>query len=1384
DLIQAHGGDVVKFAGDALIALFPAFDGTGATHASHLPKVIRLAAQCSLTAQQHLNNYKAAESIHLSLKLAIGAGEVMTMHLGGVFDRWEFLVTGPPLTQVGQVEVCAQPGDIVVSPEVWQHLSPVAAGTALEEVAGAMRLIGLRQLLSPTPFDVPYLAEETDEALRRYIPGAIRARLKAKQSGWIAELRRVTVLFVNLPDLNYAGDVEQAQQIMRALQNDLYHYEGSVNKLSVDDKGVTLIAALGLPPFAHEDDADRGVQAALAMRRTLRAHGLRSGIGVTTGRAFCGSVGYDRRREYTMIGDVVNLSARLMQASLKQGIDNDILCDGVTYRATRASAALELMLGVDLDDSGGVGDVNYFEELPPLSLKGKSQPIPVYRPIDEQTTTVGVDNFFTEMVGRNAERKLLVEKLRAVLQDDVGSILLIEGEAGIGKSRLVEYLVTQTKTLALNYLIGAGNAIERTTPYHAWRPVFKQLFNLDSALDPQVKRRQVLARLEAGYDSVRDQLQQLIKASDPDDMLAETAVAAEAPSWAQLAPLLDPVLPLDWPDSELTAQMTGKVRADNTYELLTLLLQQVAHNGNAIEAPYVFIVEDCHWLDSASWQLALLAAQRVSPMVLALVTRPLTEPVPSEYERIVQLPHTIRLVLDTLPHEDIIALLCHRLQVERLPPELTELISDKAQGNPFYSEELLYALRDTGTIKSENGICEIVGDLDETRLPDTVQGVITSRIDRLSPAEQLTLKVASVIGRTFEYKILRDVHPIEADKGDLTRQLVALEDLDITLLETPTPEPAYTFKHIITQEVAYDLMLYAHRQELHRAIALWCEQTYSAEDLQPMYEILAHHWYRADDAQRAIGYLEKAGDDALHDYANAEAVRFFSRAIRLAGESNGQATGSSPSTAGQATQRATWELKLGEAYINWVKFKDGREHFEQGLALCGYPVPSGQFTIISGIINQIGQRLWYSLRGPKAQPPSTDSNRRLWLEASRAYEGLTAVYYFANEPMLSLFAAFQSLNLAEQAGLSPELARGYASVGIIIGFVPIHRLAALYCRKALATIEQFDNLSARAWIALLTGIYYAGVGRWLKAERLLQQVVDISERLGDRSRWDDGVGNLAMIDFFRGEFDACDRRHADVLASAERRRDAHNQAWAMRGKVYVLLRRGELDQALSALHTLSTLLSQDTHIVDEALTIDRQGLLALVHLRRNEMDAAHRAAQTGLELITKTSPTSFLSLPGYAGIAETFLTLWEQDLVNQLGYGVDAFKQPALHRTTVRKTSSPYKRVARRACRALRKYAKVFPIGQPRATLWQARFEWLSGRPWTAAELWQRSLSLAKHYHMPYDEALAHYEIGRHLPPHDPARARHLLKAQRLFHNLDATYDFNRVKRLLDEREG
>jgi len=907
----------------------------------------------------------------------------------------------------------------------------------------------------------------------------------------------------------------------------------------------------------------------------------------------------------------------------------------------------------------------------------------------------------------------------------------------------------------LSSLIGAGSAIDKSTPYHAWRPIFKQIFELDRLpADTELRRSQLLARLETIFLPPDGPAQ----AQDEPD-------STELPWW-QLAPLLNVVLPLDWPENEITAQMDGKVRADNTQALLIRILQSVAYQGRLSGNPYLMILEDTHWLDSASWSLTLRAAQQVEPVMLVIVTRPPTAPIPAEYTELSNMAQTQRIVLNSLSPADTLALVCQRLGVKSMPEPLANLIQTKSDGNPFFCEELVYALRDANLISVVNGECRIApeaNNFQDLYLPDTIQGVITSRIDRLTPAQQLTVKVASVIGRIFEFKTLHAIHPIEADKNNLPTYLNTLGSLDITILETPAPDLAYIFKHIITQEVAYNMMLFSQRRELHRAVARWYEESFR-DDYSPFYPLLAHHWRAANDPAKAIEYLEQAGEAALRNYVNEEAVEFFSEAINLAQQMAGRPghetspNGSSPLTAAvHRLRRARWELRLGQAYVNWVKFVEGRTHLEQGLALLGYPLPPTQIGLAAGLLGQIFKRFVYRLWAGRqaALKPAL-------LDAARAYEGLTAVYYFANDTPRSLYAALRSLNLAEAAGPSPELARGYASVGVIFSFIPLHRLAGAYCRRALELAKQFDNLPALAWVSLLAGVYYAGVGHWGQAETLLEQVMDISERLGDRSRWADGLSNLAMIPYFKGQLSQSAQLFDDLAAAAFRRNDTHNEAWALRGQVYCLLPQGKWTEAMVSLNTLQLLLGENGHVVDEALNIDLHGLLALIHLRQDEPDLALAAADQAMTLICKTSPTSYLSLPGYAGVAETYLTLWEKQLLSESQNPKSKIQNP--------------KSAARRACKALRSYARVFPIGRPRAYLWQGLFEWLSGRPYLARDLWAKSLAAAQQLDMPYAQGLAHYELGRHLSPHDPARAEHLAQAEAIFSRLGATYDLDRVR--------
>ncbi|MFQ5576068.1 MAG: adenylate/guanylate cyclase domain-containing protein, partial [Anaerolineae bacterium] len=883
ELFTVHGGDVVKFAGDALLALWP----TGNTD-EDLTSVTLRAAQCGLLVQSMLHNQQVADDVRLSLRLGIGSGNVFTAHVGGVYGRWELLVAGDPLIQMSTAGKRARPGQVVLSPRAWELTREQCLG---KELPGGY--FGLEDIQTPLPYysDSPVtLLPKAEAALRAYIPGTVLTRLVAGQSDWLAEVRQITIIFVNLPEIDPGRPdaLEQTQRIMSALQTTIYRFEGAIDKLSTDDKGTTLIAALGLPPLAHQDDPARGVRAALAIRAELQTLSVPNAIGVATGRAFCGSIGSRRRREYTMIGDAVNLAARLMQAT-----PDDILCDAATYRAAQTYLK--------------------FSALPPITVKGRAGTVHVYRPLPAEKPVVRAK---ADMIGRAAEKVSVAHQLQILLRGRKGGAILIEGEAGIGKSRLMADILRQAETLQITGLVGRADAIEQTTPYFAWRAIFDQVLNLNPL---------------AGH---REQQERLLK------------MLAPAKKLLPLAPLLNPVLGLDIPDNDTTAPMDGETRAENLREILLQFLQ-----ASVNRSPKLIALEDAQWLDSASWALALAVSRRVEPLLLALVIRTGDAPLPAQYTTLVNAEDARSLALAPLSTDETLALVCQQLQVSALPPEVAGFIRQKGEGNPLFSQELARVLLDNGYIAVENGACRLTASSDELQrlqLPSTMQGIVTGRIDSLTPAEQLTLKAASVIGRVFPVRLLRHIYPIPADRPHLQQYLERLHTLGIIRPEASQPEgQVYRFEHNVVQEVAYNLMLVSQRQQLHAAIAGWYEQTY-AGDLSSHYSVLAHHWGMAERIPKAVGYLEKAGAHALRAYANQEAVSFFSQAISLAQQPPQRKTrpiavtrpGAKVQPPSSRLQVARWERQLAEAFYGLGDLTQSRRHFNRVLQIMNRPVPA------------------------------------------------------------------------------------------------------------------------------------------------------------------------------------------------------------------------------------------------------------------------------------------------------------------------------------------------------------------------------------------------------------------------------------------------------------
>src|SRR5215216_1024425 len=541
DIIHDYGGDVVKFAGDAVIAVWPIVaddivaGGTGATvlisRADQWQWTMR-AAECAITVRERLSNYQV-EDASLYLKLALSTGSITSVHVGGVFSRWEFLLAGNPLVELGIANTLAKAGEILVTPSAWRLIRNDSIATPIEfELRDAIAQGGqLDRLNKPSSiFTQPRkikIPEGAENSLRAYIPGAIINRLSAVQSSWIAELRRVSVLFINLPDIDQTTKLENSQNVARLIQRAIYRYEGSINKINVDDKGITIVAALGLPPFSHEDDPARAVQAALMIRKELIQQHVSSYIGITTGRIFCGSVGNESRREYTIIGNAVNMSARLMGAagkmvSLIERYMIPILCDRTTFDSAKDSVV--------------------FESLLPQHVKGRVEPVEVFHPLELQKSVIRPK---TELIGRQDEKASLANALQEFSRGEPHQTIVLLGEAGIGKSRLFEDLVRQAESLDVNLFRGSGDAIEKNNPYYAWRPVFNKIFGIEDLIASTEYS-------EETSNSIRNNVVARLNEMDPD--------------LTRYAPLLDVMVPIQISENELTSAMTGEIRGSNIRE--------------------------------------------------------------------------------------------------------------------------------------------------------------------------------------------------------------------------------------------------------------------------------------------------------------------------------------------------------------------------------------------------------------------------------------------------------------------------------------------------------------------------------------------------------------------------------------------------------------------------------------------------------------------------------------------------------------------------------------------------------------------------------------------------------------------------------------------------
>ncbi|MBI4219211.1 MAG: AAA family ATPase, partial [Chloroflexi bacterium] len=609
---------------------------------------------------------------------------------------------------------------------------------------------------------------------------------------------------------------------------------------------------------AHEDDPQRAVLAALEILQEIKPYrekvNARWGIdfnvraGINTGLVVVGEVGSDLRMEYTALGDAVNLAARMEQTAQPGTVQ-------IAENTHRLVAPL-------FD----------FEELGAVEVKGRAESVRAYRvqrPRAEPGRLRGLAGLEAPLIGREKESAALKAAL-SELRAGRGQIVSVIGDAGVGKSRLVAEVrrdvnsavagvghggaspaptgnagIGGNERLPIAWYEGRSFSYETSTPYAPFVDLLVECLGLRSH-----------ASLADRYAGLKAEVAKVMADRTPD-----------------VAPFLATMLQLQ-PEGEDVERIKYLAPPLLRAQVFRATCEFFGSLGRT--RPVVLVFEDLHWVDSTSLELIehLLPVTEQSMLMLLAVYRPQRQDPSWKFHELGSRDYSHRytsLTLEPLDAADTRTLVNTLLHIEGLPEHLRNLILTKSEGNPFFVEEVIRSLIDSGSVRRDNGVWHATREIADIAVPDTIAGVITARLDRLSESARPVVQTASVIGREFRFDILAE---ISESPESLETALVDLQRRGLVREKGRLPTRVFMFKHALTQETAYSTLLLSRRRELHRKIA----SSYERSDPSRAGEI-ARHYLEARESEKALPWLAEAGDQAARSYSTHEAIDYYVKAI-------------------------------------------------------------------------------------------------------------------------------------------------------------------------------------------------------------------------------------------------------------------------------------------------------------------------------------------------------------------------------------------------------------------------------------------------------------------------------------------------------------------------
>lgn len=862
----------------------------------------------------------------------------------------------------------------------------------------------------------------------------------------------VTVLFADLvgsTGLTEALDPEEARDVVgkfyRVAEHAVERFGGRVANLLGD----AVLAVFGLP-VAHEDDPERAVRAALAMRDAMpdlnahleAAHGLRLEIrvGITTGEVVAVS-GSTFERDF-LISDAVTTAARLQQTAAPGAV----LVTDRTYRL--AAGAIE------------------FRPLPPLPVKGKAAPLAVWEAIATRPEPADIRRLAAPLVGRHTELGLLRHMYERTRDDGVIHLVTVVGQPGMGKSRLLREFLAEVRDSAPRPLVlrGRGTPFGGQVGYHALLEILKGQAGILDTDTPAAVRTKLAAWLRTQGPQMADLLPGLLLTFGVED-----------------GPIADPA-----------------ALRERLFETWTALL--LGLDGGR---PVVVALEDIHWADDGTLDLVERLAERGETAALFLICLARPELLERRAAWGSRARNGTRMDLRPLragESEELAA----ALSSQGLAPETRRAIAERAQGNPLFVEELVRML--------------LEGSTPGVAIPDTVQAVLTARIDRLSPPERRALQAAAVVGRAFWPSAVAQLTGLTSD--ETTTVLKGLEAKDLIGRRNTSSiadEAEYSFRHILIRDVAYGMLPRAQRQRAHAAAARWIE-AHVVERVEEVVQLLAEHLIESGDDARAVGYLQRAAAKALRLYEKDRAVGLYTQALeaaaraqtapaevaalylgrgdaheldgRYAAAAEDYARGLDTARQAGATRlEAALQARLGLAYHRRAQVDEAATHYERAAVLAR---AAGDATTLAHATVDLVNIAWDrgEIRGVPAPLLEAIATLRETGEPSslaRALNLLAMVRFSAGDAPGGLAAASEALAVARQSGDRQREATSLSYQSVINTFWGRYADGVRLGRAANALAEEIKDPRRVAFTTNFVARGLIGLGQWGEALRILEE---------------------------------------------------------------------------------------------------------------------------------------------------------------------------------------------------------------------------------------------------------------------------------------------------------